>query len=94
MQPEPWDIFNYADPGYFYQYDDAGFRTLLAQAEASTSPDDAKAKFQAAQRKLADDAVNAWLFEFPKVGIAQKGLTGLWRNAPMAVNEVAAMGWE
>jgi peptide/nickel transport system substrate-binding protein len=94
MQPEPWDIFNYTDPNYFYQYDSAEFRDLMRQAEASTTPEAAKANFQAAQRKLADDAVNAWLFEFPKVSVARTGLRGLWRNAPMAVYELAAMRWD
>ena len=36
MQPEPWDIFNYTDPTYFYQYDSAAFRALMTEAEAST----------------------------------------------------------
>src|SRR5262249_4248995 len=66
MQPEPWDIFNYTDPSYFYQYDSAPFRALMAEAEASTTPEQAKARFQAAQKQLAEDAVNAWLFAFPK----------------------------
>ncbi len=94
MQPEPWDIFNYTDPNYFYQYDSAAFRELMRAAEASTTPEEAKTRFQAAQRKLAEDAVNAWLFEFPKVGVARKGLGGLWHNAPMAVYDLAAMRWQ
>ncbi len=94
MQPEPWDIFNYTDPGYFYQYDNADFRALMQTAEASTTPEQAKANFQTAQRKLADDAVNAWLFEFPKVSVAQKALQGLWHNAPMAVYPLAEMRWQ
>jgi len=94
MQPEPWDIFNYTDPTYFYQYDSAAFRTLMTEAEASTSQEQAKARFQAAQKQLAEDAVNAWLFEFPKVSVVRAGLQGAWRNQPMAVYPLAEMRWD
>jgi peptide/nickel transport system substrate-binding protein len=94
MQPEPWDIFNYTDPNYFYQYDSAAFRALLAEAEASPTPETAKGRFQAAQKMLAEDAVNAWLFEFPKVSVVRAGLQGAWRNQPMAVYPVSELSWQ
>ena len=47
-----------------------------------------------AQRIIAEDAVNVFLFELPKVAVAKKGLTGIWRNWPMTLDDVAAMRWE
>jgi peptide/nickel transport system substrate-binding protein len=94
MQPEPWDIFNYADPNYFYNYDNATFRALMKDAESAKSDSEVKEKLAAAQRMLAEDAVNAWLYEFPKIAVAKKELAGIWRDAPMAVYELATLRWQ
>jgi peptide/nickel transport system substrate-binding protein len=49
---------------------------------------------QGAQRKLAEDAVNGFLFELPKLGVAKKGLKGLWTNSPAFIHYIAEMRWE
>ena len=42
------------------------------------------------QRQLADDSVNVWLFELPKLGVWKRGLKGLWREAPVQGSVMAA----
>jgi hypothetical protein len=34
------------------------------------------------------------LFEGAKLGVAQKGLNGMWASWPSFINEVAALSWE
>lgn len=94
MQPEPWDLLNYTNPDYFYRYDNAEFRELMKKVENPANETERIALVKEAQRKLADDAVNAWLYEFPKVSIAKVGLEGIWKNLPMAVYDIAVLRWK
>ena len=47
-----------------------------------------------AQRKLADDCVNVFLFQLPNVVIADAKLKGLWKNAPIFANDLSALSWK
>jgi peptide/nickel transport system substrate-binding protein len=94
MMPEPLSIFMYGDPNYFFQYDSTGFRAVLQKIEAAPDAASRKALFQEAQKMLARDAVNAWMFDFPHVGIAKAGLEGVWKNLPMPVYDIAQMHWQ
>jgi peptide/nickel transport system substrate-binding protein len=91
---EPMDMNNYAKADYYWQYDSADFREIYGKFERSTTPEDQTKWLQAAQRKIAEDAVNAFLFEGAKLGVAQKGLNGMWASWPSFINEVAALSWE
>ena len=46
-----------------------------------------------AQHKLADDAVNGYLFQLAKITIKDKKLNGVWRNSPMFVNDLRSVSW-
>jgi peptide/nickel transport system substrate-binding protein len=48
---------------------------------------------QAAQRRIADDFVNGFLFQLPMLTVAKAGVQGLWPNAPVAVTDLAAISW-
>jgi len=91
---EPMDIINYTNPDYYWQYDSQEFRDLYKKFEMAVSEADQNKHLQAMQRKLAEDMVNGYLFEFAKLGAAKKGLKGLWSNQPAFINHVAAMSWE
>ncbi|MGE0749683.1 MAG: ABC transporter substrate-binding protein [Variibacter sp.] len=92
-QQEPWSILNYTDPKYLYQYDSAEFRKLIDEAEASTNDADLRAKLAAAQKRQAKDVPSLWLYDFPKVGVARKELTGLWKNSPAPAYPLAELRW-
>ena len=80
---EPFDIGNYANPNYYFGYDNPKFQALMETLNATT--DDAKRKELAieAQKILADDAVNGYLFELPQIGVWNAKLDGMWQNAPI-----------
>ena len=42
---------------------------------------------------LADDAVNGFLFELPKIGVWDAKLEGLWENAPIQANDLTKVRW-
>ena len=90
---EPMDIGIYGDAGYYFRYDSPAFRALLAAANRAAIPEEQYRLWGEAQRMLAVDAVNVFLFELPRVGAARAELRGLWRNAPMFLNDMAVVRW-
>ncbi len=91
---EPWDITVYGNPDYYFQYDSPAMREILARANRTTDVAEQNKAWADAQRQIAADAVNVFLFELPKVAVAKTGLKGMWRNWPMTLDEVAALRWE
>ena len=80
---EPMDYDIYARPGYYFGYSSAVYNALLARL-AGTRDAPARAQLLGeVQRQLAEDAVNVFLFELPKLGVWRKELHGLWHNAPL-----------
>ena len=45
------------------------------------------------QRRLAEDQVNAFLFQLPQFAVARKPLKGLWSSSPIFANDLAALSW-
>ncbi|MFI6922818.1 ABC transporter substrate-binding protein [Nonomuraea spiralis] len=77
---EPRDMGIFADKSYYFHYDNPEFGKLLASADSGTDQqqtDDLKK----AAKLLSDDAAADWLFLFPNLIVAKKGVTGLPKNA-------------
>jgi len=91
---EPLDISIYANPNYYFQYDSAAFQAIYAKVTSAPNLDAYKKALSEAQRKIAEDCVNAFLFQLPNVTVANAKLKGLWKNAPIFVNDLSAMSWK
>ena len=91
---EPLDIGIYANPDYYFQYDSQAFRDINAKIAAAPSLDALKAALGEAQKKIAEDSVNVFLFQYPDVTVANAKLKGLWKNAPLSATDVAALSWQ
>ena len=91
---EPLDIGIYANPDYYFQYDSPAFQAIYKKVTTAPNLDAYKAALGEAQKQLADDAVNAFLFQLPNVTVASADLKGLWKNAPIFVNDLSAMSWK
>ncbi len=90
---EPMDIGIYANPEYYFQYDSQPFRDIMTTLAATTDPDARTALLQDVQRMIADDYVNAYLFQLAALTVAKAGVQGLWANAPVAANDLSAISW-
>ncbi len=77
---EPRDIVNYADPDYYWHYDSAQFRSLVATADAGTEQEYVDGMRKAA-RLLSDDAASDWLFLLPNLVVTTPNVTGINANA-------------
>ena len=91
---EPLDIGIYANPNYYFQYDSQAFRDIYAKVTSAPDVDALKAALGDAQKKIAEDSVNGFLFAYPNVTVADAGLKGLWKNAPLSATDLAAMSWK
>jgi peptide/nickel transport system substrate-binding protein len=92
-QPDPWTLFNYTDPNYFYQYSNPKFLELAERADTAPIEAEFTSSMQAAQRQLAEDAASGWLFSLANVVVYKKELKGVWKDAPNRINEVARWTW-
>ena len=92
---EPMDIGRiYSDPDYYMQYDSAAFREIHDRFVTARTKEEQFRALEEAQRLVAEDAVNGFLYQLPKLGVAQKGLTGMWPSWPAFINDVSALRWE
>jgi peptide/nickel transport system substrate-binding protein len=91
---EPRDLNIYANPDYYYQYDSAKYQEIYKKLSTATADADIKKWTEAAQKQLAEDAVNVYLFALPQVEVTKKGLKGFWKNSPVFANDLSAVHWD
>ena len=80
---EPMDIGIYARPDYYFGYHSAAFDTIMAKLARTRDPARRAALYGDAERQIAKDCVNGFLFQLPKLGVWDKRLHGMWKNAPI-----------
>ena len=90
---EPMDIGIYADPDYYFAYDNPDFRDVMETLSATTDPAARTDLLHRAQTIIAEDHVNAYLFELAIPTVAQAGLRGLWLNQPTAAVDLTGVSW-
>jgi ABC-type dipeptide/oligopeptide/nickel transport system permease component/ABC-type transport system substrate-binding protein len=88
---EPADYAIYGRDDYYFGYDGVAVRGLLARLKAATDAGDRHALLGAIQRRIADDAVNAFLFQFPHLSVADARLSHVWVNTPLQAVDFAAV---
>jgi len=91
---EPNDYVKYAEPNYYWQYDSAKARELIAKADGTLDPKERTKALQDMQKLLAEDAVNGFLYNLPRISVFRSDVKGLWVNAPIFVNDMAAVSWQ
>ena len=90
---EPLDYMQYANPAYYWGYDSKVFNEIAKKrAEA------ARGRMQVQlygdiQRQIANDAVNAFLFNPSQVSVSRRGLKGLWASSPVFANDLSQVSW-
>ena len=90
---EPLDIDIYARPDYYFHYAKPEFVALLDQLKSETDPAARSALYKQAQEMISADAVNAYLFQLAKTGVADARIEGLWENAPTQANDLTKVHW-
>ena len=91
---EPMDIGIYANPEYYFQYDNADFQKIMADLTAATDPAARSALLKQAQEKISADYVNGYLFQLAALSVANAKVVGLWENAPTQATDLTAVYWQ
>ncbi|MEM6304022.1 MAG: ABC transporter substrate-binding protein [Pseudomonadota bacterium] len=90
---EPMDIGIYANPDYYFQYDNADFQALIGKLNVETDPAMRTQMMQEAQQVIADDYVNGYLFQLAFPTVAKAGVQGLWKDAPTQATDLTGVTW-
>lgn len=90
---EPMDIGIYANPDYYFQYDNAAFQALIAKLNVTADPDMRTEMLAQAQQTISDDYVNGYLFQLALATVAKVDVQGLWQNAPTQATDLTGVSW-
>jgi peptide/nickel transport system substrate-binding protein len=90
---EPLDYAQYADPRNYWGYANPAFDTLVRQHAQASRGRPQMRLYADIQRLLAQDAVNAFLFNPAQVAVARRGLKGLWTSSPVFANDLSQVSW-
>jgi len=90
---EPFDLASFTKPDYYWGYNNPKFNELFDKIRNTANVDERNKLLGDAQKMLADDAVLAWLYQPQWLTVANRRLTGLWKDMPIFVNDLAALNW-
>ena len=90
---EAWDIANYANPKYYFRYDDPKFQELFKKSEVTLDDKTRRQQYAQMQKMLVEDAPVVFLFIHPRLVVAKKGVTGFWKDLPIPSNDLSEVGW-
>ena len=87
------DIGIYANPDYYFQYDNKVFQDVMEELNNTTDPAGRTKLLQQAQRIISEDYVNGYLFQLAKLGVAKAEIIGLWPNSPTQAIDLTNVHW-
>jgi len=91
---EAWDIGNFANPKYYFRWDNADFQKLFKESEVTVDDKKRRELYVKMQQMLADEAPAVWLFMHPRLVAAKKGVTGLWKDLPVPSFDLSEVAWQ
>lgn len=77
---QPYTIFNYANPNYYYNYDNKEVQNILEEAKNTLSTQDYDQKIKEAANIISNDAVCKWLLNYRVPSIVEKNIVGFRQN--------------
>jgi len=91
---EPWDIVNYANPGYYFRWDNKDFQALYKESERTVDDKNRREQFARLQKMMADEAPVVWLYMHPRLVVAKKGVAGIWKDLPISSMDLTEVAWQ
>jgi peptide/nickel transport system substrate-binding protein len=91
---EAWDIGNFANPKYYFRWDNPDFQKLYAESQVTVDDKKRKDLYVKMQQMLADEAPAVWLYMHPRLVVAKKGVTGIWKDLPLLVLDLSEVAWQ
>lgn len=90
---EPFDLNNYTKADYYWGYKSKAFDELFDKIKNTGNAAERNKLLGDAQRMLATDAANGFMYQpvFPQ--IARKSVKGLWPQMPIFCNDLSSLSW-
>ncbi|MBM4278400.1 MAG: ABC transporter substrate-binding protein [Deltaproteobacteria bacterium] len=85
---EPFDIDIYANPKYYFRYNNPKFQETLKKAEMEPNEKKRKEFYAECQKMITEDAVNGFLFVMPSLPTMKKEVMNWWKDYPMTAQDV------
>jgi ABC-type dipeptide/oligopeptide/nickel transport system permease component/ABC-type transport system substrate-binding protein len=86
---EPLDYDIYARDNYYFGYSNPQFKALIAALDDTVDTQRRVQLLQQIQRKLADDAVNGFLFQYPRLDIWNAQVRGIGFDTTLGAIDVS-----
>ena len=91
---EPFDLGNFAKPGYYWGYANPEFNKLYEQINNAPTTAERARLLGEAQKMIANDAVAAYLYQPQFLTVANKHVKGLWKDMPIFANDLTVVSWQ
>jgi peptide/nickel transport system substrate-binding protein len=82
---EPMDYDIYARDDYYFGYSNAEFKALIAALDDTIDPRTRHELLEKIQRKIAQDSVNGFLFQYPRLAVRSAHIEGIDFDNPLGV---------
>ena len=90
---EPFDLGNFAKTDYYWGYQSKAFDTLFDKIKTTANTAERNKLLGDAQKMLATDAANGFLYQPQFPTVAKKNVKGIWKENPIFVNDLSALSW-
>lgn len=90
---EPFDLVNYTKSDYYWGYQTKEFTAVFDKIKNTGSDAERNKLLGEAQKILAQDAANGFLYQPQFPTVAKKGVKGLWTAMPIFCNDLSTMSW-
>src|SRR5690606_37991983 len=81
LHVEPRDFYNFANPDYYFGYDNPEVQRLYAQSQAEIDPDASAELLAEAARLVAEDSPVDWLYVGTTITALRHGVDGFPKNS-------------
>jgi peptide/nickel transport system substrate-binding protein len=88
---EARDLIKYADPKYYWRYDNKTVQRLIAAGDAAQTRSQWLADYREVERIITQAAVNDWLFLLPSLEVVRTGITGYPQNSLSLSFDITAL---
>jgi peptide/nickel transport system substrate-binding protein len=90
---EPFDLGNYTRPDYYWGYSNPKFNQLYDRIKTTANAAERVKLLGDAQKLLAEDAANGFMYQPQFPTVAKKEVKGLWKDMPIFCNDLVSMSW-
>ena len=90
---EPFDLGNYSKPDYYWGYSNPKFAQAYDKLKTTGNAKERAQLLGEAQRVLAQDAANGFMYQPTFPTVAKKGVKGLWKDMPISANDISNLSW-